>query len=161
MRMMSFNWGRGIFLVIILFLGACAAFMIYSRTQKWTMVEEDYYPKELRHEEVLEKMRNFNSLQEPMLFQFTQNSLLRSNAREFETLQAKLGMLGAISTYNKPMDYIKKEQEFIRSLTPQKHTELARHFISPDKLYYVIAGDAETQLKDLEKAGLGKPELVK
>ena len=28
-------------------------------------------------------------------------------------------------------------------------------------MYYVVAGDAATQLKALEKVGLGKPVLVK
>jgi len=59
---MKWNWGTGIFIVIVLFLGACAAFIIYSQHQKWSMVEEDYYPKELRHEEKLVKMRNANAL---------------------------------------------------------------------------------------------------
>lgn len=59
---MKWNWGTGIFIVIVLFLGACFAFIIYSQRQKWSMVEEDYYPKELRHEEKLVKMRNANAL---------------------------------------------------------------------------------------------------
>ncbi len=59
---MKWNWGTGIFIVIVLFLGACAAFIIYARHEKWSMVEEDYYPKELRHEEKLVKIRNANAL---------------------------------------------------------------------------------------------------
>jgi hypothetical protein len=59
---MKWNWGTGIFIVIVMFLGACVAFIIYSQHQKWSMVEEDYYPKELRHEEKLVKMRNANAL---------------------------------------------------------------------------------------------------
>jgi hypothetical protein len=59
---MRWNWGTAIFLVIILFLGACATFIIYTRSQKWSLVEEDYYSKELRHEEKLVKMRNASSL---------------------------------------------------------------------------------------------------
>ena len=59
---MKWNWGTGIFIVIVLFLGACLAFIIYAQRQKWSMVEEDYYPKELRHEEKLAKIRNANAL---------------------------------------------------------------------------------------------------
>ena len=59
---MKWNWGTGIFIVIVLFLGACIAFIIYAQHQKWSLVEEDYYPKELRHEEKLVKMRNANAL---------------------------------------------------------------------------------------------------
>ena len=59
---MRWNWGTGIFIVIVLFVGLCVAFIIYAQHQKWSMVEEDYYPKELRHEEKLVKMRNANAL---------------------------------------------------------------------------------------------------
>ena len=59
---MKWNWGTGIFIVIVLFVGACVAFIIYAQHQKWSMVEEDYYPKELRHEEKLVKMRNADAL---------------------------------------------------------------------------------------------------
>ena len=72
---MKFDWGKGILIVIILFLGACAAFIIYSRSVTWSLVEDDYYPKELRHEEVLIKKRNFNALAQPMEFQMTRGAL--------------------------------------------------------------------------------------
>jgi len=59
---MKWNWGTGIFIVIVLFLGACISFIIWSQTQKWSLVEEDYYPRELRHEEKLVKIRNATAL---------------------------------------------------------------------------------------------------
>ncbi|HNY01239.1 MAG TPA: FixH family protein [Bacteroidales bacterium] len=59
---MKWNWGTGIFLFIVLFVAACIAFLIYSRSQMWSLVEDDYYPKELRHEEKLVKIRNANAL---------------------------------------------------------------------------------------------------
>jgi len=63
---MKWNWGTGIFIVIVIFVGLCVAFIIYAQRQRWSMVEEDYYPKELRHEEKLVKIRNANSLPKPM-----------------------------------------------------------------------------------------------
>jgi zinc protease len=36
----------------------------------------------------------------------------------------------------------------------------ALKYIDPSKMFYVIAGDAKTQLEPLEKIGFGKPELV-
>jgi zinc protease len=36
-----------------------------------------------------------------------------------------------------------------------------KKYIDPMKMYYIVVGDAATQLKPLEKAGLGKPVLVK
>jgi zinc protease len=92
---------------------------------------------------------------------FTQSSLLKSNALRFETIGSLLGVLSTMVTYNLPTDYIKQEENFVKDLTVDKQLEIAKKYIDPTKMYYVIVGDAKTQLKDLEKVGLGKPILVK
>ena len=92
---------------------------------------------------------------------FTKSSLLKNNALRFETLGNLLSMLNTMTSYNLPDDYIKKEEKFIKSLTIEKQLELVNKYIDPSKMYYVVVGDAKTQLDDLEKVGLGKPILVK
>ena len=92
---------------------------------------------------------------------FTKSALLKSNARNFETFGSLLGMLSTISSYNLPADYIKQEEAFVRGLTVEKQLELAKKYIDPARMYYVVVGDAKTQFKELEKVGLGKPILVK
>jgi zinc protease len=92
---------------------------------------------------------------------FTKSSLLKGNALRFETLGSLLGMLNTMTTYNLPADYIKQEEAFVKGLTIEKELELAKKYIDPSKMYYVVVGDAKTQLKELEKVGLGKPILVK
>ena len=37
---------------------------------------------------------------------------------------------------------------------------LANRYINPEKMYYVVVGDSQTQMDQLEKIGFGKPELV-
>jgi zinc protease len=69
--------------------------------------------------------------------------------------------LSDISQYNLPPDYIKDEEEFVRNLTADKHNELVNKYIDPSKMYYVIAGDAKTQVPELKKLGLGDPIMVK
>ncbi len=91
---------------------------------------------------------------------FTKNALIKSNALRFETLGSLLGMLNTMSSYNLPVDYIKQEEAYVRDLTAEKQLEVARKYIDPSRMYYVVAGDGKTQLKELEKAGLGKPVLV-
>ena len=73
---MKWNWGTGIFIVIVLFLGACVAFIFYAQHQKVNMVEEDYYPKELRYEEKLVKMRNANALTEQLQVKLDRSNLV-------------------------------------------------------------------------------------
>ena len=92
---------------------------------------------------------------------FTKNALLKSNAREFETLRALQGMLETISRYDLPFDYLTRQQEVTRSMTLDSHKELAKKYILPDQMYYIVVGDAASQLKPLNSMGMGLPELVK
>jgi len=43
-------------------------------------------------------------------------------------------------------------------MTLEQHKALADKYIEPSRMYYVIAGDAATQMEPLEKIGFGKPE---
>ena len=92
---------------------------------------------------------------------FTKAGMIKSNARRFETIGNLLGMLNTITSYNLPVDYVKQEEDYVRNLTPEQQLEVVRKYIDPSRMYYVVVGDAKTQLKDLEKVGLGKPVLVK
>ncbi len=42
---MKFNWGTGIFIFLVLFLLACAAFIIFALRQNVNLVHKDYYEK--------------------------------------------------------------------------------------------------------------------
>lgn len=92
---------------------------------------------------------------------FTKNSLNKSKAREFETLGAKIRMLQDISMYNLPVDYVREQEKIVSDMTLDQHKALAEKYIDPSRMYYVIAGDAATQMEKLEKIGFGKPEAVK
>ncbi len=92
---------------------------------------------------------------------FTKNALVKSNARRFETIRALHGMLTSISAYDLPFDYIKGEEETIKSMSIDSHKKLAQKLIQPEHMFYVVVGDAETQLDALNNVGLGKPVLVK
>ncbi|MBS0010003.1 MAG: insulinase family protein [Bacteroidales bacterium] len=91
---------------------------------------------------------------------FTKDALLKSNAMSFETLGSLLGMLANISQYDLPHDYIKEQEEFVRKLTIDEHKNLVNKHIDPSRMYYVIAGDAKTQVPELKKLGLGEPVMV-
>ncbi|MBN1157789.1 MAG: insulinase family protein [Bacteroidales bacterium] len=91
---------------------------------------------------------------------FTKNSLIRSNARRFETLESLTGMLQTISKYDFPFDYVKKEEDIVRSMTLEKMKRLADHYLETDRMIYLIVGDAETQLDQLIELGLGEPVLL-
>jgi len=92
---------------------------------------------------------------------FTKNSLNKSNARDFETLRAKLRMLQEISMYDLPFDYVREQEVIVRDMTLEEHKALAEKYIDPGRMYYVIAGDAATQMEALVDIGFGDPVMVK
>ncbi len=91
---------------------------------------------------------------------FTRKALVKSNARDVETLRSLLRMLQNISMYELPFDYIKGEEEIVLNMDLDRHMMLAQKYIDPSKMYYVIAGDAETQMEALESLGFGEVVLV-
>ncbi|NWF88300.1 MAG: insulinase family protein [Ignavibacteriaceae bacterium] len=92
--------------------------------------------------------------------QFTKDALLKSNALKFETINALRGMLSLISKYNLPYDYVKDQEKQILEMTLEEHKSLAEKYLQPEKLVYLIAGDAKTQFEELKKLGLGEPILL-
>jgi len=92
--------------------------------------------------------------------QFTKDALIKSNALQFETLYALVGMLEDISMYNMPKDYVKKQEDIVNKMDLDQLKALAQKYIDPTKMYYVVAGDAATQLQPLTALGFGKPVLV-
>jgi zinc protease len=91
---------------------------------------------------------------------FTKNSLLKGNALRFETQRALLGMLNTMTQNNLPENYISLEENYVKNLTVEEVNAQVQKYIDPMKMYYVVAGDAATQMKELKKLGFGEPELI-
>jgi zinc protease len=92
--------------------------------------------------------------------QFTRDALIKSNTLRFETLSALVSMLDEIATYNRSFDYIKKEEQTVLDMTLDEHHKLAEQYIQPDKMVYLVVGDAQTQMSGLTELGLGVPILL-
>ncbi|MGB9746223.1 MAG: M16 family metallopeptidase [Bacteroidales bacterium] len=90
---------------------------------------------------------------------FTKNALLRSNAMNFETLSSLVDILDNIAMYNLPVDYVQKEVDILQKITLDEHHALAKKYLNPERMIYVIAGDAATQLPKVQATGIG--EVVK
>lgn len=90
----------------------------------------------------------------------TKSFLLKSNSRRFETLGAKLNMLEDISDYGWSANYMKDREQIVKDMTIEEISNLAQTYANPDKMIYVVVGDAKTQMNRLEALGFGKPVLV-
>jgi zinc protease len=85
----------------------------------------------------------------------TQSFLLRTNARAFETLGSKLGVLRAMSGYGFPADYVLQREQIVRDMTIDEIQRLAERYLDPADMIWLVVGDARTQEGRLGALGLG------
>ncbi|MDG1040854.1 MAG: pitrilysin family protein [Polaribacter sp.] len=90
----------------------------------------------------------------------TKGFLIKSNARRFETMGAKLNMLQTMSAYNFDADYIKKREKIVNDITIEEIQELSKKYVNPNKMIWLFVGDAASQLDRLNELGFGKPVLL-
>lgn len=90
----------------------------------------------------------------------TRGFFIRSQARRFESLGAKLEVLSEIAGYGLPNDFVVQQVAAVEALTLPEIQALAGRLIRPDAMNYVIVGDAETQLPRLTTLGFGDPVVI-
>ena len=90
----------------------------------------------------------------------TKSFLLKSNARSFETLGAKLNMLDNISDYGWSPNYVKDREQIVKEMTKEEISRLAKKYADPNKMIWLVVGDAKTQMDRLEQLGFGEPILI-
>jgi zinc protease len=86
--------------------------------------------------------------------------LIKSNARAFETANAKLGLLDNISKYNWPKDYVKQREKTVKKITVKDVKALAAKYLNSNQMIWFFVGDANTQLSRLKALGYGEPILL-
>ena len=60
---MKFNWGWGIFIVLVLFIAFIGNLVYKSSQVRIDLVSENYYDKEIKYQEQIEREKNSMSLQ--------------------------------------------------------------------------------------------------
>jgi len=92
--------------------------------------------------------------------EITKGFMIKSNARAFETMRSKLGMLSNISNYNLPDDYAKQREAIVKNMTVEDIKKLTKKYLNVNKMNYLVVGDAATQMEKLEALEFGKPILL-
>ena len=105
-------------------------------------------------------LSDYASTYTPQDLETTKSFMIKSNARAFETAGAKLNMLENISEFGWDPDYMKDREKIVNEMTVERIQELAGNYLDPNKMIWLIVGDAKTQLAGLEKLGFGKPVLI-
>lgn len=90
----------------------------------------------------------------------TQGFLLRANARAFETLGAKLGVVRAVALYGWAPDYVLEREQVVREMTVERVRDLAQRHLDTDGMIWLVVGDAATQRDRLRALGLGEPVML-
>jgi zinc protease len=90
----------------------------------------------------------------------TKSFLLRANARAFETGNAKLDLLGDMSWFGFPADYLLRREQIVRDMTIPDVQALAEKYLDTERMIWLVVGDARTQLGRLRALGLGEPVVL-
>jgi len=56
------NWGKGIILSFVLFIGVIFTMVYISVNTEFSLVSDNYYEQEIAYEDQLDRIRNFNAL---------------------------------------------------------------------------------------------------
>ena len=67
------NWGKGIILSFVLFIGVIFTMVYISVNTEFSLVAENYYEQEIDYETQLQRIRNFNELEAKPTFNFDRN----------------------------------------------------------------------------------------
>lgn len=73
---MKFNWGHGIVLVMALAISGFLSLVFITSRERIDMVTEDYYPKELKYEDQIDKIKNYNALAGKIVVNVDQSVLI-------------------------------------------------------------------------------------
>lgn len=65
---MKFNWGTGIFLVIVVFVTGMLTLVFISSSQELNLVTPDYYPKGIDYQNHINKEKHTNELERGISF---------------------------------------------------------------------------------------------
>jgi zinc protease len=107
---------------------------------------------------IIDLLKKYGETYSEEYVEITKNKILKGNTRAFESMNAKLNILGNITKYSKPMKYLEDDQDELMSLTLNDFKSIINSQIPEEQMIYVIVGDKATQLAEVNK--LEKGEVI-
>lgn len=92
--------------------------------------------------------------------QKTQEAMRNENATAFEEPGDRLDVLFNSAVYGLPVGYLKEEEQILQSMTLAQAQEYISRWLDYDRMFFIVVGDAATQLPLVKKAQLGEVVLV-
>ena len=69
-------------------------------------------------------------------------------------------MISNIAIYGLPVNYIEEQEDVVRNMSVESHNALAKKYIHPNEMVYLVVGDAATQLDGMKSLGFGDAILL-
>jgi zinc protease len=89
--------------------------------------------------------------------EITKNKIIKGSTRAFESLGSKLNMLRNMSKFNLPADYVQTNQQELLNMSLEDFHKIIETYLDEDSMFYLVVGDAKTQLKQMKEFGYGAP----
>lgn len=137
---MKFSWGKGIFITYSLFLVIILTVVVYVSSMDVNLVTEDYYEKELNHQEQIDKAARTIQLPEQLNITVTQNLI----NLKFPSLFKPYDISGLVQFY-RPSD---SQQDFSVNIELSNSLEQTILTSSIQKGYWRIKVDWTVEEKD-------------
>lgn len=87
---MKFNWGTGIFIFFVLFVGTAIGFMIFAFNQDINLVHDDYYQKGVDHTEHMDAVKRSAPFLNTITVQQVDKSMIISFPDNFKADQGTM-----------------------------------------------------------------------
>jgi len=110
--------------------------------------------------EVLKELKTYSAsgiTKEELIF--TKSAIGQRDALRYETGLQKAGFIGRIVDYNLPADYTEQQTKILNAITKAEIDQLAKKWITTDKMNMVLVGDKVKILPGLQKSGYEIVEL--
>lgn len=89
--------------------------------------------------------------------ELTKNKVIKGSTRSFESLSSKLNMLRHMSKFNLPADYVQTNQHELLGMSIKDFHNMIETYLNEDDMFYLVVGDAKTQLAQMKEFGYGEP----
>ena len=137
---MKFSWGKGIFITYALFLVIILSVVVYLSSIDVNLVTEDYYEKELNHQDQIDKEARTSQLSEKLKITVTENLI----NLKFPSLFKPYEISGLVQFY-RPSD---SQQDFSVNIELSDSLEQTISTASIQKGYWRIKVDWSVEEKD-------------
>ncbi|RYY85607.1 MAG: insulinase family protein [Chitinophagaceae bacterium] len=85
--------------------------------------------------------------------ELTRNKVLKGSTLDYETLNAKLGLLAEISKYNRSLRFVEEDQQRLVNMKLSDYQRIISQHLAESDMVYLVVGDKATQLEEVKKLG--------